>query len=472
MSDRPNVIFLFSDQQRWDTVSCYGRPLASKFNLTPNLDRLAAEGTQFNNAFSCQPVCGPARAALQSGRWPTEVHCQTNNMPLPAHEARLAPTFSAGGYEVGYIGKWHLASGGPVDWSKLGRGEQNSSDDYKVLPIPFERRGGFKDFWIASDVLEFTSHGYGGHMFDANGQKVEWPEDVYRADFQTDLVLEYLDSRLRNRPFFLMVSYIEPHHQNDRNTHEAPHGLAEQLAELDPPGDLLDTEGNWREELANYLGCCKSLDDNVGRIMKKLDDLGEAENTVIVYTSDHGSHFRTRNPEYKRSCHDASIHIPMIAWGPGFQGGSQVNAPVSLMDIPPTLVTAAGLEPPAAFRGRALQPLATNPDADWPDHVFLQISESHIGRALRTSRWTYEIAAPRNEANVYKGQIEAPFATTYYEAFLYDNQADPHQKQNLAADPTHAETRARFNELLLNWIVEIGEPKPEIRPAGECPATF
>ncbi len=178
---RPNIVFVFSDQQRWDTAGCYGQPL----DITPNLDRMAAEGVRFEHTFTCQPVCGPARATLQTGKYPTEVGVHINHRLLPLDEQTLAKRLSASGYEVGYIGKWHLASFGPMD----------GPDNFRTRPVPPERRGGYVDYWLASDTLEFTSHSYDGHMFDGEGRQVNFPEGRYRADVLTDWTLDYLRSR-------------------------------------------------------------------------------------------------------------------------------------------------------------------------------------------------------------------------------------------------------------------------------------
>jgi hypothetical protein len=135
-------------------------------------------------------------------------------------------------------------------------------------------RGGY-DYWLAADVLEFTSHGYDGHMFDGNGNKRVFPDGRYRVDAQTDWVIEYLQSRKRNeKPFFLFVSYIEPHHQNDHGHYEGPQGSKDTFKEFVTPGDLVDTAGNWREEYPDYLGCINSLDRNLGRIRDALEALG------------------------------------------------------------------------------------------------------------------------------------------------------------------------------------------------------
>jgi arylsulfatase A-like enzyme len=446
---QPNILFLFSDQQRWDTVSCYGQPLGTHFNLTPNLDALAARGTRFEHAYTCQPVCGPARACLQTGRYPADVNCWTNHMMPDPSDMALAPAFKAAGYEVGYIGKWHLASYGQI----------GGANDFRTSPIPPERRGGYDDYWLASDVLEFTSHGYGGYMFDGLGNKREFPPDRYRPDVLTDWAIEYLQDRSADKPFFLMLSFIEPHHQNDREHFEGPVGSKERYADFDHPPDLEGFGGDWRNELPDYLGCCASLDANVGRIVETLDQLGQLDNTVIVYASDHGCHFRTRNAEYKRSCHDGTIRIPMIAAGPGFDGGGTVGRMASLVDVPPTLLAAGGVDMPAAFQGRALQDALDERRHDWPDEVFLQISEDHMGRALRTHRWKYEVTDPSRRGRQRDSQC-------YVETHLYDLDNDPHEKRNLVRDASLADVRACLAERLIERMLQAGETEPMILPAS------
>ncbi|MFW6286532.1 MAG: sulfatase-like hydrolase/transferase [Candidatus Sumerlaeota bacterium] len=444
MSDKPNILFFFTDQQRWDACGCYGQRL----DITPNLDRMAAEGVKFNKAYTCQPVCGPARACLQTGKYATEVDVPTNHrMPDPA-EMRLAPGMKNAGYEVGYIGKWHLASFGPKD----------GPDNFRTLPVPPERRGGYSDFWLASDCLEFTSHSYDGYMYDGQGNRRDFPEGRFRADAQTDWVLEYLETRDGEKPWFLMVSYIEPHHQNDHNCYEGPKGSKEKFADYDVPGDLVDTEGDWRENYPDYLGCIHSLDQNLGRIREKLEELGMAENTLIVFTSDHGSHFKTRNGEYKRSCHDGCTHIPMVAWGPGFRGGKEVDAMASLIDVPPTLLHAAGAKIPDPMQGRPLQETVDGTPEDWPEEVFIQISESHCGRAVATKRWKYSVRA------LEAGNMEQ-HAEKYIEDFLYDLEEDPHERNNLVDDPQYADVRADMRRRLLKHMRQAHEPEPEITTA-------
>lgn len=432
---QPNILFFFTDQQRADTVGCYGNTLG----LTPNLDAMAAEGVRFDLAFTAQPVCGPARSLLQTGLYPTQTGCFRNGIPLPLDARTIAHELRDAGYEVGYIGKWHLA----------GRGR------YEPQWVPQERRGGYQDHWLGADLLEFSSSAYGGGYYDAENQFV--PFQGFRVDSQTDHVLEYLRTRDGERPFFLFLSYLEPHHQNNLDRYVAPKGYRERYEEYPIPGDLAQFHGgDWQENLPDYYGICANLDENLGRIRVELERLGLAEDTIIIYTSDHGTHFRTRNAEYKRSCHEASIRIPMVACGPGLQGKGVVRELVSLADIPPTILNLAGVAAPERYQGRSLLPLVEGDATEWPDDVFVQISESQVGRAIRTARWKYSVYAPHKD-----GWRDAA-SGVYEEQYLYDLENDPDELRNLVGDPAYRAVADELCERLIRRMVAAGEARPEI----------
>ncbi len=440
MNSKPcNIVFYFSDQQRWDTLGCYGQ----KLPVTPVLDKLAQVGTKFEHAFTCQPVCGPARACLQSGMYATQTGCYRNDIELPLHIKPLASYFADAGYQTAYVGKWHLASNAQ-------KGLQ-----YATSAVPPQRRGGYRDYWMAADVLEFTSHGYNGYVFDGQGTKHEFIG--YRADCINNYAIDFLHQRDAERPFFLFISQIEPHHQNDRNRFEGPDGSKRRFAEYEAPGDLKGTQGDWRENYPDYLGQCASLDQNVGRLVDTLQDMGEWENTIFVYTSDHGSHFCTRNSEYKRSCHDSCTHIPLIICGPDFEGGHSREEMVSLLDLPVTLLDCAGIAKPDCFAGNSLRRLVRGEAKAWPDSVFMQISESQVGRAVRTQTWKYAVRA---EADGW----EESSADVYYEDFLYDLVNDPYERNNLVADANYANVRQQMAALLIRHMQAAGESTPKIYP--------
>ncbi|MCG5218174.1 sulfatase-like hydrolase/transferase [Streptosporangium soli] len=422
---RPNVIVVLTDQQRWDTT---GNPL----DLTPNFDRMARLGTHALAAFTPQPVCAPARAALQTGRYPTATGVYRNDIPLPPDARTLAHHFGEAGYATGYIGKWHLADKDPV---------------------PPEQRGGY-DFWLGANLLEFTSDAYRTIVYDEAGDAVALPG--YRSDALTDAAIRFVTDH-HDRPFYLFLSFLEPHHQNEVDDYPAPEGYEERYQGRWLPPDLAALGGTAQRHLGGYLGQVKRLDEGLGRLLDALRSLEIAQDTIVAYTADHGCHFKTRNDEYKRSCHDASLRVPLALRGPGFDGGGAITRPVSTLDLPPTLLEAAGIPVPDAVQGRSLR------SSSLPDEVFFQVSESEVGRGIRTDRWKYYAVA--EEADPW----HTASADRYREQALYDLASDPHELVNLAGMPSHREIADGLAARLARRMSEAGERTPVIDPADPPP---
>jgi arylsulfatase A-like enzyme len=451
-SRQPNVILFFTDQQRHDSTGLHGNPLG----LTPHFDRLARAGTHVAHAFTCQPVCGPARACLQTGTYATTNGSWRNGIGLNPDRQRfptLATCFNNAGYRTGYIGKWHLAG-------KDGLADQQAGERGPVLE---SHRGGYQD-WLAAEALEFSVHEYKTILYDHDNQPHRLPG--YRSDALTDAAIRYIDSH-QDQPFFLMTSFIEPHHQNHVDDYPPPEGYREMYTGRWTPPDLAAlpayndgddrTGGTTQAHLGGYWGMVKRLDENLGRIVDALISLDLIEDTIILFTSDHACHFKTRNSEYKRSCHESSIRVPTLFHGPGFMGGGQLPQLVSLVDLPPTLLDACGIKVPAGMQGRSLLPLLRRDPqaiAEWPSEAFVQISESHIGRAVRTHRWKYEVTAEDDD-----GQGGA---STYREAILYDLKYDPHELTNLIDRDSHTAVRAVMRDRLLRRMADAGEAEPRI----------
>jgi len=451
---RPNVIVFFTDQQRWDSTGLHGNPLG----LTPNFDRLAHEGTHVAHSFTSQPVCGPARSCFQTGQYATTTGVWQNGGSLRPGARTLAGCFNDAGYRTGYIGKWHLA---PHE---------------EAGPVAPERRGGYTD-WLAANLLEFTSDAYRTRLWNEDREPVDLPG--YRVDALTDAAIRYVDGRAKaNEPFFLFLSHLEPHHQNHVDDYPAPAGYRDRYTGRWTPPDLaaLPTHpeapdhhhgavgGTSAAHLGGYWGMVKRLDEALGRLVDALKSLEIDRETILLFTSDHGCHFKTRNGEYKRSCHESAIRVPTMLAGPGFEGGGALPHLVSLVDLAPTLVEAAGLEVPETMQGRSILPLVRRDRAAaeaWPEEVFVQISESHTGRAVRTRRWKYAVAAPGPSREG---------SDRYAEAFLYDLDSDPHELTNLVHAESHAPVRAVMRQRLLRRMREAGEPEPVIEPAESRPS--
>ncbi len=287
------------------------------------------------------------------------------------------------------------------------------------------------------------------------------PTPTKRVDALTDAAIRHIDQRSKQPdPFFLFISYIEPHHQNHRDDYPAPTGYEADYADAPRPPDLQALGGSSPQHWPGYCGMIKRLDEALGRLIDSLRSLGQLDNTVILFTSDHGNHFKTRNSEYKRSCHDASIRTPAAISGPGFTGGGEIKELVSLIDLPATLLDAAGIGVPADMEGRSVLPLAQKKSVEWRDTMFVQISEAQTGRAIRTHRWKYSVRSLETDKN---GQpVIAADAETYTEDCLYDLLADPWELTNLIGGDAYADVTADLRQKLLNRMVEAGEQAPKI----------
>lgn len=459
---RKNIIVYLSDQQRADTLGCYGQ----KLDVTPVLDRLALDGVLFENAFTCQPVCGPARACLQTGRYTNRHGAHINDQGLRLDERTVAKIMSGAGYETAYVGKWHLAN-------DIG----NNNTQYATSAIPLERMGGYKDFIMVSEILELTSHGYDGYVFDKNGSKVEFIG--YRTDCITDYAVHYLQNRKTDAPFLLFVSHIEPHQQNDHGRFEGPDGSKERFKNYEVPEDLLngEYEGDWQENYPDYLGQCRKLDDNLGKIIATLKEQDIYDDTVIIFSSDHGCHFKTQDGEYKRNCFDSCLRVPLIISGGPFRGGIKVDKLVSNIQLPATILSLAGVQTPEDMIYEPLQE-SLEEDCRYGDVVFYQISETQLARGIRTKRWKYCADAPHVQPYMCMDEIFStaqyydllrkcmPGSDSYIEKYLFDLEEDPYEKNNLVADDSLSGVRAELAGILCDCMRRAGEAVPDIYPYG------
>jgi arylsulfatase A-like enzyme len=275
------------------------------------------------------------------------------------------------------------------------------------------------------------------------------------VDALTERVINFIE-KPHNSPFFLVVSYLEPHHQNDMNRFVAPEGYREKYANSFVPYDLRPFPGDWQEQLPDYYGCISRLDECFGKIVEALKSKGIFKDTIIVFLSDHGCHFRTRNTEYKRSSHESSIRIPLIIYGPGFDRSLVIPELVSLVDVAPTLLDAVGLPIPEVMQGKSALPLLNRETRDWKNEVFIQISESCVARAIRTERWKYCVIAEDKD-----GWLDSE-SDTYTEYQLYDLYADPYELVNLAGRREYRDIANELKERLLNRIEEIEGKRPKI----------
>ena len=443
---KPNIVIYHSDQFRWDFVGANG---ANSSTRTPNLDALAADGTNFNHAITNQPVCAPSRSVMITGCYATETGVWRNGLGLRQDLPTIATELRKAGYTANYIGKWHLAANSPA----TGDGRTAVAKDL---------RGGFDDLWEASNALEFSTHPYEGTIWDRDNNPITF-KDEYRVDFLTDRAEKFLRQK-QEKPFLLLISQLEPHQQNDLARMVGPRGSAERFIDAYVPPDLRAFPGDWHKQLPDYYGCCESIDASVGRLRKVLDEERLSDNTIFVFMSDHGCHFMTRNTEYKRSTHNSSLRVPMLISGPGFESARQIQEIVGIVDLAPTLLDAAGVPIPESMKGHSFLPLVHDAKArqQWPNKQLIQISESMTGRSIRTKDWTYCVADPT-------GETKTASSTSYHEYQLYDQRNDPHELVNLAGRKEYRAVADGLREELKNLSVASGEAEPEIVPARLYP---
>ncbi len=337
MSNTPNFVLIFTDQQRADTLACYG----NVFTETGGVDRIAAEGARFTHAFTPWPVCTPARASVWTGTYPHKhgvidnVYDIDNAFQSVSRITRtIFDVLKAGGYHTTHIGKWHLGEKQP----------------------PF-----FDDY-----IVSFNSrmpHWTGGH------------EGEYRPTVQTDRCIDFLRERKDNdQPFICVQGYYPPH-----NPFTAPKQFYEPYRGKGVP-------------FAGYYAAVSALAEDTGRILDVLDETGLADNTVVIYFSDHGETFRYRQDgEHKFVCHDDSIHVPLLIRWPGWiKPGTVIDQPVSLLDLMPTILEMADLGVPDGLHGRSLLPLLNGNAAGWRDSTYVEtitFRRQMEQRCLRTDRW-------------------------------------------------------------------------------------
>lgn len=432
---RPNIIVFLTDQQRWDTTGVHGNPL----DLTPNFDWMASNGTHFATTCTCQPVCGPARSSIQTGCYASRTGVFRNGIALDGRLPTIAERLAKEGYDTAYIGKWHLAS-------------QN--------PVPRVERRGY-DFWLGSNALEHTSQPYSTTVYDRDDRPVSLPG--YRVDALVDAAIRYVADD-HPRPYLLFLSLLEPHHQNHLDDYPPPVGYRERFTGRWTPPDLIALGGSAPQHLGGYFGMVKRIDEGLGRLLDALRSEEALEKTVLLFTSDHGNHFKTRNEEYKRSGHEASIRVPFAGIGPGFWGGGRVEHLVSLIDIAPTLLECAGVAADADMDGRSLLEVVRDRSASWREELFVQISESEVGRAVRTRRWKYGVVAPGADG------LAAASAPVYDEHYLYDLYSDPYELTNLIGMGAFSSVSDELRPRLEAWIRDVDGVEVSVRKAAERPS--
>ena len=425
-AERPNVIYILTDQWRTQSLGYAGNPDIQ----TPYLDALAEESVNFIHAVSVTPVCTPHRAALLTGRFPTTTGMIANDIYLPSEELTMAELYKDAGYSTAYYGKWHLD----------GHGRQNN-----VIP---ERRQGF-DYWKALEC----SHAYHKMAYYDNDD----PEMKYWPGYSPFAIIEdakqYLTLRAGDEnPFLLFISLGTPHY---------PHSSApEKYQDLYPEDSLsisLNVPGRLHErvkkELKGYYAHATATDHAIGGLLDKIKELGFWDNSILVFSADHGEMMGAHGfkPFVKQLAWDESIRVPFLIRYPsiGENQGTVINAPLTTPDILPSLLSLSGLDIPETVDGDDLSNLMRNPDPE-ADRAALVMNAAPFGsnfrdpayRGIRTKQYTY-------------------VKTVNGETLLFDNIDDPYQMKNLVRDSAHKGLQAKLDQL---FHAELAKIRDELHP--------
>lgn len=451
-STRPNLVFIFSDQQARDMVGVYGESDV----LTPNLDALAAGGITFDHCVSNAPVCTPYRGMLLTGQHPLWNNCFDNDRRLLTDVGdSFAEVLGAAGYRNGYVGKWHLFGG---------------DRDQPVPPGP--DRHGFDDAFLSNNcALNYDPD----HAFYWDGDEKRLFGD-WEVAGQTAQALDFLNRQTTDQPFSLFISYHAPHNHfgGDAEAYSGFDAPEEFKALYDPSAlnlrPTIPDNARSRRMVQGYLAMCSEVDHHVGRVLAHLDELGLAENTIVVYTSDHGETFGAySNHWHKGSPEDVSVRVPLIMRLPeGLAAGRRSDLLIGSLDLMPTILGLMGFEAPKECQGADLSTAIIESDDDAVESVPLFYFTTPW-RGVYTRRWTYSIENVDREngrADLIASDLGRSAMLRRFDT-LYDRVEDPDQQFNLYGHDgdvglrAHTAVADELHRLTLEWLDRFEDPFPD-----------
>jgi arylsulfatase A-like enzyme len=426
---RPNIVLIMTDDQGWGDLGIHG----NKQLKTPNLDAFARQSVALKN-FYVSPVCTPTRASLMTGRYNYRtgaIDTFRGRALMHADEVTLAEMLAAGGYRTGIFGKWHLGDNYP-----LRARDQGFQESLTIW-------GGGLVQW--ADPPKANGNSYFNPWLSHNGTEKQFPG--YCSDIYTDAAIEYI-ARHRENPFFVYLAFNAPH--TPLEVRESDHQPYQQMG--------LD------ETTAKVYGMVTNIDANIGRLLKKLDELSLTEDTIVIFLTDNGPQQRRYNGVWrglKGSVYEGGIHVPcFVRWPRRLTAGHSVEQPAAHIDIAPTLLAACGVAAPGGvkFNGRDLLPLVEDRAADWMDrNLFFQwhrgdVPQLHRAFAVRGPRYKLVQATGAGEQAPPKEKFE-----------LFDLTSDPGEKNDLAAD--QPEIVAKMKSAYEAWFRDVSATRGYDPPA-------
>jgi len=478
--DKPNILFIFTDQHRLSAVGCYGETPCH----TPNIDRLAAEGIRFETAYTVCPVCSPARATIMTGLYPHShgVCSNVHNLGASVHELTdrpelLSRRMLALGYRCGYSGKWHLGTDSEAAFGSANRPTLPKDVGFEGQNFPGHGGGGFRYPEYQAYLAE---HGYRhevipppqgrGKAFGCSSGLLNGPIESTVPYFLAQNSIELMErARQAEQPFFVWHNFWGPHgpYFSTRGFYElyenveipewpnyrwpsrainAPHQVKihHDVQQL--------TWQDWAEAIRYYYAFTSLIDNQIGRMLDYLDQSGQRENTIILFTSDHGETLGSHGGLTDKGWHhfEEIQRIPFIVWmpeqlyGAGLHPGDVLSEWVSLADVYPTLLEWAGAERDAVERhGQSIVPLLQGDPVQWRDGVYVEFNGVNSLATSMVSTRHKNLKYGWNCANRDE---------------LYDLDADPHETTNLIDDPTHADVVLEMRKRIEAWMIETHYP--------------
>ncbi len=460
---RPNVVFIITDQQRFDTIAALGYSHAK----TPNLDRLVKEGTAFTRTYVTAPSCAPSRASLFTGLYPHTTGVLRNDDPW---NHSWVEQLAEAGYRCVNVGKMHTY---PYETS-VGFHERHvvENKDRSNPKLPF-----FLDQWdkafMARGLIKpdrRTKYRAMPDYEDRLGAFVwEAPEDLHADNFVGGFAVHWLDTYPGDEPFFLQIGFPGPHppydptprhldaYEGERMPEPAmtetdiesqPHALKElrqDHLDIDHDGVVHlehPTDEQTQRQRRHYMANVSMIDEQVGHVIDALEKRGVLEETIIIFTSDHGDCLNDHGHSQKWTMYEPSVRVPAIVWGPTVAPGQVLNGLVAHMDLGPTVLELAGLEPPAWMEAESLAPALRGEAWRGREAVFSEHARDVIlfGTELMTM--------VRDDQFKLVEFIDDDYGQ------LFDLHADPSEEVNLWDDPTHHATRSRLSTVISRWRAE------------------
>ncbi|HRU04182.1 MAG TPA: sulfatase-like hydrolase/transferase [Candidatus Brocadiia bacterium] len=471
----PNLLFIFTDEQRADTMAAYGNTKIQ----TPNLDRLARQSVLFERAYVTQTVCTPSRSTLLTGLYPHTNGCVENNLPLRPDTPCLPEMLPPGRWATGYHGKWHLgdeifAQHGFEEW----RGIEDAYAGYYGPGRDRNARSAYHHWLIEQGVRPQNGSAFG------RGEAARLPEHLGKPAFLARTASDFI-RRHRAEPFVLFVNFLEPHMPffGPRDAQHAP-GSVDLPANFGAPptvrqplktrmmqrhyeekgfGGPLRSEDDWRGLIARYWGLCSLVDTHVGAILRTLEECGLDDKTIVVYTSDHGDMMGSHRLLAKCVQFEEAARVPMMIRLPGQRDGRRVAAPVSHIDMIPTLLDLLDAPAPPHLQGRSLRPELEG-RASAPRDVVFEWNGMNNGMGdklggVSLSDSMTALATPEQAVAAIGDPVRSIVSPDGWklncsplgEHELYNLNEDPIETRNLYGQPETRAVAARLRQGLAQW---------------------